>query len=123
MNFYYLGDRSAVGTYNGLPYNFHPTETPEQWEWFQDQLRQHLAVEVPRPPDPVQPPDDPAEVERHWREGEMRFAQLQVTSIEYGDGTIDGSAEQWKAYWLKLRKWTGAAEGFPNPANRPVRPA
>ncbi|MDP0919326.1 hypothetical protein Q6272_30200, partial [Klebsiella pneumoniae] len=24
--------------YNGMPYNFHPKATPEQWSWFQAEL-------------------------------------------------------------------------------------
>lgn len=78
--FYYLTDGSAVGNYNGMPYNFHPKATPEQWSWFQAELAAGNFQEVARPPDPAADPIDPAIVENSWRETQMPIAQQNVTA-------------------------------------------
>lgn len=62
-------------------------------------------------------------VEEQWRGPEMTFASQQVTAIEYGDQSISGSSEQWKAYWLELRSWKQGNPDFPDPSKRPVRPS
>lgn len=123
MNFYYLKDGSAVGELNGLPYNFHPEATPEQWAWFKEQLGNGLLVETPMPPDPDPDPMDPAVLENAWRESEMPKAQQNVTAIEYGEEGIPGTAQQWQKYWLALRKWAETNPDFPDSSKRPVAPS
>lgn len=122
MEFYYLDDGSAVGSYNGMPYNFHPHATPEQWDWFQLQLEQGLVIEVDRPPEPQADPLDVALGEAVWRDIEMPKAQQNVTAIEYGEEDIPGTAKQWQKYWLALRKWTADNPDFPDSSKRPVAP-
>lgn len=123
MEFYYSEDGSAVGTYNGLPYNFHPTETPEQWLWFLSELEDGNLREIPKPPEPLPEPTDPALVENQWREAEMVIAKSNVTAIEYGEEGIPGTEQDWKAYWLALRKWTQDANpDFPDSTKRPKAP-
>jgi len=121
--FYYLTDGSAVGNYNGMPYNFHPKATPEQWSWFQAELAAGNFQEVARPPDPAADPIDPAIVENSWRETQMPIAQQNVTAIEYGEEDITGTAQQWQKYWLALRKWTEINPDFPDSSKRPVAPS
>jgi len=121
--FYYLTDGSAVGDYNGMPYNFHPKATPEQWSWFQAELAAGNFQEVARPPDPAADPIDPAIVENSWRETQMPIAQQNVTAIEYGEEDITGTAQQWQKYWLALRKWTETNPDFPDSSKRPVAPS
>lgn len=121
--FYYLTDGSAVGNYNGMPYNFHPKATPEQWSWFQAELAAGNFQEVARPPDPAADPIDPAIVENSWRETQMPIAQQNVTAIEYGEEDITGTAQQWQKYWLALRKWTETNPDFPDSSKRPVAPS
>lgn len=60
--------------------------------------------------------------EDQWRAEQMPKAQQNVTAIEYGEQDIPGTAQQWRNYWLALRKWTEANPDFPNPAKRPVSP-
>jgi hypothetical protein len=122
MNFYYLKDGSAVGELNGLPYNFHPEATPEQWAWFKGQLGEGLFVEVSRPPDPEPAPEDYIFLENVWRESEMLRAQKTVTALDYGEEGIPGTQRQWKDYWLALRKWTETNPDFPDSAKRPKAP-
>ncbi|OIN45960.1 hypothetical protein [Pseudomonas costantinii] len=60
--------------------------------------------------------------EDQWRASEMPKAQMNITSIEYGADDIPGTAAQWKAYWLGLRKWTEENPDFPDSSKRPVPP-
>ena len=122
MEFYYLEDGSVVGSYNGMPYNFHPEATPEQWIWFQGQLLEGLATEVPKPADPEPGQVDYSLIENQWRDIEMPKAQQNVTAIEYGEEDIPGTAQQWQKYWLALRKWTDSNPDFPDSSKRPVAP-
>lgn len=62
-------------------------------------------------------------IEGEWRDSEMPIAQQNVTAFEYGEKDIPGTVEQWKAYWLALRKWTVDNPDFPNSEQRPVRPS
>ncbi len=61
--------------------------------------------------------------ETKWRALEMPSAQQNITSIEYGADDIPGTAAQWKAYWLALRKWTEDNPDFPDSSKRPVAPS
>ena len=61
--------------------------------------------------------------ESEWRSVEMQAAQQTVTAIEFGDESVPGTAADWKAYWLSLRAWKEGAEGWPDSAHRPARPA
>lgn len=61
--------------------------------------------------------------ENQWRYDQMAIAQENVTAIEYGAEDIPGTAQQWRAYWLDLRKWTEANPDFPDSSKRPVAPA
>lgn len=120
MDFYYLEDGSVVSSYNGMPYNFHPEATPEQWIWFHEQLLGGRATEVPKPADPEPAPTDYSLIENLWRDSEMPKAQQNVTAIEYGE---PGDAQAWKAYWLALRKWTSENPDFPDATKRPQAPS
>ncbi|MGY4639070.1 hypothetical protein [Pseudomonas sp. TE24901] len=62
-------------------------------------------------------------VENAWREEQMPLAQQNVTAIEYGEADIPGTAGQWQAYWLALRKWTDTNPDFPDSSKRPVAPS
>lgn len=67
--------------------------------------------------------DKAATTESEWRAAEMQAAQQTVTAIEFGDDSSPGTAADWKAYWLALRAWKEGAEGWPDSAHRPMRPA
>ena len=75
-------------------------------------------VEEPRVPSL----DELAAIETQWRDAEMPRAQQTVTAIEYGEGDIPGTAQQWQKYWLALRKWTDTNPDFPDSSKRPVAP-
>lgn len=60
--------------------------------------------------------------ETTWRDEQMPLAQQNVTAIEYGEDGIVGTAQDWRSYWLALRKWTDANPDFPDPVKRPVAP-
>lgn len=61
-------------------------------------------------------------IEEQWRELQMPIAKNNVTAIEFGEGGIPGTAAQWKAYWLALRKWAADNPDFPDSSKRPVAP-
>ena len=63
-----------------------------------------------------------ATVEIDWRDQQMPIVRNNVTAIEYGEAGILGTAQQWRSYWLALRKWTDANPDFPDSAKRPVAP-
>jgi len=67
-------------------------------------------------------PSQSANREGEWRDTEMPKAQQNVTAIEYGEGDIPGTAQQWQKYWLALRKWTDTNPDFPDSSKRPVAP-
>lgn len=62
------------------------------------------------------------QVENAWRDSEMPRAQQNVTALEYGAEDIQGTAEQWKKYWLSLCKWTAENPDFPDSGKRPAAP-
>jgi len=64
-----------------------------------------------------------AAIEIQWRDAEMPRAQQNVTAIEYGEVGILGTAQQWRMYWLELRKWNDSNPDFPNSDKRPVQPS
>ncbi len=80
---------------------------------------------APEPPTPTEEErlQKQANEEALWRVTQMSLAQENVTAIEFGDDSILGTAEQWKAYWIALRTWKEGAEHYPDPARRPIRPA
>ena len=61
--------------------------------------------------------------EDSWRDTEMPVAQQNVTAIEYGEEGIPGTAQDWRKYWLALRKWTEINPDFPDSSKRPVAPS
>ena len=61
-------------------------------------------------------------IEDEWREEQMPIAYNTVTAIGFGEEGIPGTIEQWKAYWLALRKWTVHNPDFPDSSKRPVAP-
>lgn len=62
-------------------------------------------------------------IESSWRDVQMPIAQQNVTAIEYGEGDIPGTAQQWQKYWLALRKWNDTNPDFPDSSKRPVAPS
>lgn len=61
-------------------------------------------------------------IESEWRSEQMPIAQQNVTALEYGEEDILGTSDQWKTYWLALRKWTDTNPDFPDSTKRPVAP-
>lgn len=61
-------------------------------------------------------------VENAWREEQMPIARNNVTSIQFGEEGVPGTEQQWKDYWLALRKWTPGNPDFPDSSKRPVAP-
>lgn len=61
-------------------------------------------------------------IEDQWRETEMPIAQQNVTAIEYGEGDIPGTTQEWQKYWLALRKWTNTNPSYPDSSKRPLAP-
>lgn len=62
------------------------------------------------------------QVENNWREAEMPIAKNNVTAIQFGENGIAGTEQQWKDYWLALRKWTQDNPDFPDVTKRPTSP-
>ena len=62
------------------------------------------------------------QIEVLWRASQMPIARENVTSIEFGDDQIPGTAAEWKTYWLALRGWVEGAEGYPDSTHRPIKP-
>jgi hypothetical protein len=74
----------------------------------------------------LNPPPDPqqvAESENEWRTEQMPIALNNVTAIEFGEEGIPGTAQEWKKFWLALRKWTDTNPDFPDSSKRPVAPS
>ena len=61
-------------------------------------------------------------IEDAWRDTEMPIARNNVTAIQFGDEDVPGTEQQWKDYWLALRKWTIDNPDFPDMSKRPVAP-
>lgn len=63
-----------------------------------------------------------APIENEWRDQQMPIARNNVTAIQFGDEGVPGTEQQWKDYWLALRKWTTDNPDFPDSTKRPVAP-
>lgn len=61
-------------------------------------------------------------IEDEWRDQQMPIAWNNVTAIQFGEEGVPGTEQQWKDYWLALRKWTTDNPDFPDSAKRPVAP-
>lgn len=68
-------------------------------------------------------PGELRRVEDAWRAVEMPIARENVTSIEFGDDTVPGTAAQWKSYWLALRDWKEGNPKYPDLTKRPQCPS
>ena len=62
-------------------------------------------------------------IEEAWRATEILEINDQLMALEEGAEALPGTREQWLAYRTRVRNWKEGAEGFPEPANRPWRPA
>ncbi|WP_460137934.1 hypothetical protein [Pseudomonas sp. S2_A10] len=62
-------------------------------------------------------------IEEEWRATEILEINDQLMALEEGAEALPGTREQWLAYRTRVRNWKEGAEGFPEPANRPWRPA
>ena len=71
------------------------------------------------PPVPAPTADELAAIERAWRDGELRRADIEISKAEDTVGAFD--AATWRAYRIALRDWP-ADPAFPDPASRPVAP-
>ena len=63
--------------------------------------------------------DELAIIERGWRDGELRKADIEVFKAEDAIGAFN--AESWRSYRLLLRAWPESVD-FPDSAKRPVAP-
>ncbi len=63
-----------------------------------------------------------APAENAWRDEQMPIARNNVTALQFGETGIPGTEQQWKDYWLSLRKWTDTNPDFPDSTKRPVAP-
>lgn len=57
-----------------------------------------------------------------WAQGEIAVVKDMLEAISFDDPDVPGTADDWKAYGRALRAWKEGAPGFPDPAQRPVRP-
>ncbi len=78
--------------------------------------------------DYVEPPYVPSHeeivvAENEWRDQQMPIARNNVTAIQFGDEDVPGTEQQWKDYWLALRKWTTDNPDFPDMNKRPIQPS
>lgn len=64
-----------------------------------------------------------AAVETRWRLEQMPAALETLTAIQLGESDILGTEQQWKDYWLSLRKWIASNPDFPDANKRPVQPS
>ncbi len=62
-------------------------------------------------------------LENAWRDQQMPIARNNVTAIQFGDEEVPGTEQQWKDYWLALRKWTTDNPDFPDMNKRPIQPS
>jgi len=59
-----------------------------------------------------------------WAAAEMQAVANQLLMLEDKDPTaLPGTALEWRDYRVALRAWKEGAEGFPQEASRPARPA
>lgn len=66
----------------------------------------------------------PEAIETAWRDEEYAKIPEYLLMIEDGDPDAPfGTIDQWKLYRIALRRWKEGAEGWPDSANRPARPA
>lgn len=89
--------------------------TPQMVAMTEAEVEAHL-----NPPPSLQ---ELAAFESAWRDAEMPAAQQNVTAIEYGEEGIPGTAQDWRKYWLALRKWSDTNPDFPDSSKRPVAPS
>lgn len=61
--------------------------------------------------------------ENAWRDEQMPIARNNVTALQFGETGIPGSEQQWKDYWLALRKWVDTNPDFPDSTKRAVAPS
>ena len=66
--------------------------------------------------------DELAAIESQWRTEQMPLALETVTAFQMGEDDIPGTEQQWKDYWIALRKWTSVNPDFPDSSKRPVAP-
>ncbi|AKS09062.1 hypothetical protein [Pseudomonas trivialis] len=64
-----------------------------------------------------------AAIETRWRLEQMPAALETLTAIQLGEIDILGTEQQWKDYWLSLRKWIASNPDFPDANKRPVQPS
>lgn len=64
-----------------------------------------------------------APIESQWRDQQMPIARNNVTAIQFGDKDVPGREQEWKDYWLALRKWTTDNPDFPDMTKRPIQPS
>ena len=64
-----------------------------------------------------------AAIETLWRDQQMPIARNNVTAIQFGDEDVPGTEQDWKEYWLALRKWTTDNPDFPDMNKRPIQPS
>lgn len=63
-------------------------------------------------------------IEDEWREAEMGRIAEQLLMLEDDDpGAQPGTAAQWRAYRIELRKWTTDNPDFPDMNKRPIQPS
>lgn len=61
--------------------------------------------------------------ENEWRTVELLMAADQLLAIEDDDpNRLPGTEREWRDYRISVRAWKEGAVGFPDMANRPVRP-
>ncbi len=64
-----------------------------------------------------------APIESAWRQSQMPIALNNVTAIQFGEEDVPGTEQDWKEYWLALRKWTTDNPDFPDMNKRPIQPS
>lgn len=67
----------------------------------------------------VIPTADYPEIERSWRDSELKRADVELLKAEDDDGV--GTPQQWRAYRKALRAWPEHAD-FPQKKSRPTAP-
>ena len=67
---------------------------------------------------------DPVVVETAWRTSEIQVVKDNLDAIMFENpDALPGTETQWKAYGVALQRWKEGAEGWPDSAHRPARPA
>lgn len=63
-------------------------------------------------------------VETAWRDSEINVVKDNLEALLFDDpDALPGTDAEWKAYGVALRRWKEGAEGWPDSARRPARPA